>query len=93
MTNTNTFNFFNQEIYKVGGKNTSLGEVYNQLNPLGINTPKGFALECKSIKKLREEMGITVVKLLLLFCRSNNIKVGLCDQAPSDIPAFAMFLD
>lgn len=43
--------FFNQigigSIGKVGGKNASLGEMYNQLNPMGINIPNGFALTAK----------------------------------------------
>jgi pyruvate,water dikinase len=33
-----------EDIEKVGGKNASLGEMYNQLSPLGISIPNGFAL-------------------------------------------------
>lgn len=48
MSNYNHILFFNQiditEIGKVGGKNASLGEMYNQLNPLGVAIPNGFAL-------------------------------------------------
>ncbi|WP_299759456.1 phosphoenolpyruvate synthase [uncultured Pontibacter sp.] len=32
-----------QDLSKVGGKNASLGEMYNQLNPEGINVPDGYA--------------------------------------------------
>ncbi len=32
-----------QDIGKVGGKNASLGEMYNQLNPAGILVPNGYA--------------------------------------------------
>ena len=48
MSNYNHILFFNQiditEIGKVGGKNASLGEMYNLLNPLGVAIPNGFAL-------------------------------------------------
>jgi pyruvate,water dikinase len=30
----------------------------------------GFALECRAIKKVREEMGLTNVKLMIPFCRT-----------------------
>ncbi|MBC5991898.1 phosphoenolpyruvate synthase [Pontibacter cellulosilyticus] len=32
-----------QDLSKVGGKNASLGEMYNQLNPEGIKVPDGYA--------------------------------------------------
>ncbi|MEJ8804285.1 phosphoenolpyruvate synthase [Pontibacter sp. H249] len=32
-----------QDLNQVGGKNASLGEMYNQLNPEGIKVPDGFA--------------------------------------------------
>lgn len=45
--------FFNQisieAIDKVGGKNASLGEMYNQLNPIGISIPNGFAITAEEI--------------------------------------------
>ena len=31
------------DVKSVGGKNSSLGEVFNQLSPKGINIPDGFA--------------------------------------------------
>ena len=30
----------------------------------------GFALECKAMKKVRDEMGLTNVKLMIPFCRT-----------------------
>ena len=30
----------------------------------------GFALECRAMKKVREEMGLTNVKLMIPFCRT-----------------------
>jgi len=50
--------FFNQisisDIGKVGGKNASLGEMYNQLNPMGINIPNGFAVTAESYRMFRK---------------------------------------
>ncbi|MFV5695853.1 phosphoenolpyruvate synthase [Flavobacterium sp. LB3P122] len=50
--------FFNQigieAIDKVGGKNASLGEMYNQLNPKGINIPYGFAITAAAYRHFRK---------------------------------------
>jgi len=60
--------FFNQisitDIAKVGGKNASLGEMYNQLNPIGINIPNGFAITAGGYR---------------LFCESNYLEKPLED--------------
>ena len=49
--------FFNEigisDIGKVGGKNASLGEMYCQLNPIGINIPNGFALTAQGYRMFR----------------------------------------
>ncbi|NOT36578.1 MAG: phosphoenolpyruvate synthase [Saprospiraceae bacterium] len=54
--------FFKQisitDIAKVGGKNASLGEMYNQLNPKGIGIPNGFALTADAYRLFREHNGI-----------------------------------
>ncbi|PZX94687.1 phosphoenolpyruvate synthase [Flavobacterium aquariorum] len=48
MSNYSHILFFDQidisAIGKVGGKNASLGEMYNQLSPMGVAIPNGFAL-------------------------------------------------
>lgn len=50
--------FFNQidinSIGEVGGKNASLGEMFNQLNPIGINIPNGFALTADGYRIFRK---------------------------------------
>ena len=50
--------FFNQisidDIAKVGGKNASLGEMYNQLIPKGIGIPNGFALTADAYRLFRK---------------------------------------
>lgn len=43
------------DIAKVGGKNASLGEMYNILNPKGINIPNGFALTAEAYRLFRRE--------------------------------------
>lgn len=54
--------FFNQisinDIAKVGGKNASLGEMYNQLNPKGIGIPNGFALSADAYRFFRKHNNI-----------------------------------
>lgn len=68
MKNPNHVIFFNQigiaDISKVGGKNASLGEMYNQLNPIGIGIPNGFALTADAY---------------CLFCKHNGIEQQLHD--------------
>lgn len=43
------------DIPRVGGKNSSLGEMFNQLNPKGINIPDGFALTAEAYRIFRKE--------------------------------------
>ena len=50
------------DIAKVGGKNASLGEMYNQLTPKGIDVPNGFALLADAYR---------------LFCQHNSIEIKL----------------
>lgn len=58
MKNLKHILFFNQisknDISKVGGKNASIGEMYNQFNPLGINIPNGFAVTADSYRLFRQ---------------------------------------
>lgn len=58
MANSEHILFFNQigidDIGKVGGKNASLGEMFTQLNPIGINIPFGFAVTANGYRLFRE---------------------------------------
>jgi len=51
--------FFNEidlhSISEVGGKNASLGEMYNELNPIGIQIPNGFAITAEGYRLFRKE--------------------------------------
>lgn len=62
MTTTKNILFFNQiaitDIARVGGKNASLGEMYNQLNPLGVRIPNGFALTAEAYRFFREKNNV-----------------------------------
>ncbi|MFV8370611.1 phosphoenolpyruvate synthase [Flavobacterium sp. LB2R40] len=59
MAKFNYILFFNQigieTIAKVGGKNASLGEMYNQLTPIGISIPNGFAVTAEAYRLFRSE--------------------------------------
>jgi pyruvate,water dikinase len=62
-----------EDIEKVGGKNASLGEMYNQLSPLGISIPNGFALTADVYRLFRKENNIeSVLTELLLSLDSKN---------------------
>jgi len=54
----------NSQVALVGGKNASLGEMFNQLSPKGIKIPDGFA---------------TTSEAYWLFLDENNIRVKLTD--------------
>ncbi|MEK7567359.1 MAG: phosphoenolpyruvate synthase, partial [Patescibacteria group bacterium] len=42
----------------VGGKNASLGEMYSNLNPMGINIPNGFCITAYAYRHFLEKAGI-----------------------------------
>jgi pyruvate, water dikinase len=43
------------DVGKVGGKNASLGEMFQQLNPLGIHIPDGFAVTAEAYRFFLKE--------------------------------------
>ena len=47
-----------QDVGRVGGKNASLGEMYQQLNPLGIHIPNGFAVTADAYRFFLRENGL-----------------------------------
>ena len=59
MSNYKYILFFNQidinAIGTVGGKNASLGEMYNHLKPMGVNIPNGFAVSADGYRLFRQE--------------------------------------
>jgi pyruvate,water dikinase len=75
--------FFNQisidDIAKVGGKNASLGEMYNQLNPKGIGIPNGFALTADAFRLFREHNAIEL--------QLNNLLLSLDTKTFSNLTA------
>ncbi|MDD5098779.1 MAG: phosphoenolpyruvate synthase [Candidatus Colwellbacteria bacterium] len=46
------------DVPKVGGKNASLGEMYNALVPKGINIPNGFAITAGAYQYFLKEAGL-----------------------------------
>jgi len=55
-----------KDVDEVGGKNASLGEMYNNLTPLGVNVPNGFAITASAYKHYLESNELTQ-KLQKLF--------------------------
>ncbi len=50
-----------QDVGRVGGKNASLGEMFQQLNPLGINIPNGFAVTADAYRLFLKENNLEKV--------------------------------
>ncbi len=48
----------NSNIQSVGGKNASLGEMYQKLTPLGVKVPFGFALTCNAYSEILSFNGL-----------------------------------
>lgn len=46
------------DLPQVGGKNASLGEMFNQLRPMGVQIPDGFALNADAYRLFRKANGI-----------------------------------
>ena len=44
----------------------------------------GFALECQAMKKVRDEMGLSNVKLMIPFCRT--VEEGKTESVPDPAP-------
>ena len=77
MTHSEHILFFNQislkAINEVGGKNASLGEMYNQLKPMGVNVPNGFALTADAYRTFCHEnqLNTKLEEVLLLLDKKN----------------------
>lgn len=64
-----------EDVPKVGGKNASLGEMYQKLTPLGIRIPDGFAVTSAGFQ---------------LFIEKNQLKQAIQDQLASlDVKEFS----
>jgi pyruvate,water dikinase len=46
------------DVAEVGGKNASLGELYRELSPLGVNVPNGFAVTAAAYRDTLAQAGI-----------------------------------
>jgi pyruvate,water dikinase len=86
MSNYNHILFFNQiditEIGKVGGKNASLGEMYNQLNPLGVAIPNGFALTANGYRLFIKENNLVqpLEELLIQLDKTNYSNLSVIGE-------------
>ena len=43
---------------EVGGKNASLGELYRELTPMGVNVPNGFAITASAYRDTLDAAGV-----------------------------------
>lgn len=64
-------------IGKVGGKNASLGEMYNQLNPIGISIPNGFAVTAEGYRLFRKMNNLEKPLTDLLFSLDTELYSNL----------------
>jgi pyruvate,water dikinase len=62
MSKQNFIKFFNElrikDVPLVGGKNASLGEMYQTLAPKGINVPFGFATTASAYNYFMKKSGL-----------------------------------
>lgn len=64
-----------KDVPKVGGKNASLGEMYQKLHPQGVNVPNGFAITAQAYFYLLKKSGIRKkIKNILSDLDTENIK-------------------
>ena len=56
-----------EALSQVGGKNSSLGEMYNQFNTIGVSIPNGFALTAEAYLLFRKENNLEQPLKDLLF--------------------------
>ena len=47
-----------RDVSKVGGKNASLGELFNSLKPLGVNVLDGFATTADAFRHFLKDNGL-----------------------------------
>ena len=46
------------DVAEVGGKNASLGELYRELTPMGVNVPNGFAITASAYRDTLDAAGV-----------------------------------
>jgi len=49
-----------KDVPTVGGKNASLGHLFNELRPLGMNVLDGFATTAAAYRRLLDEQGLAL---------------------------------
>ncbi len=51
----------NDDVAFVGGKNASLGEMYQRLTPLGLRIPNGFVITARAYREFVNKTGLTAM--------------------------------
>ncbi len=77
----------NEDVALVGGKNASLGEMYQELKPKGIKIPNGFAVTAQAYRYVIESSGILdALKETLTGCDKSNIsELARCGKRARDL--------
>lgn len=60
-----------QDLPRVGGKNASLGQLFNNLKPLGVGVLDGFATTAQAYRRLLDENGLEA-RLRAIFAGLNH---------------------
>ncbi|WP_349293574.1 PEP/pyruvate-binding domain-containing protein [Flavobacterium aquiphilum] len=99
MSKYNHILFFNQiditQIGKVGGKNASLGEMYNQLTPMGVAIPNGFALTANGYRLFIKKNNLVkqLDELLLKLDRINYSNLSVIGEQARNLILSAVIPD
>ena len=74
----------NTDVTLVGGKNASLGEMYQKLTPLGVLVPNGFAITAKAYFYLLRESGVQD-KIKGLLDTIDSVDIGVLNSRSKKI--------
>ena len=77
----------NDDVALVGGKNASLGEMYRELMPEGIQIPNGFAITAQAYRYVIERGGVLdALKQTMRGCDKNKItELARCGKRARDL--------
>ncbi len=77
----------NEDVALVGGKNASLGEMYRELKPKGIQIPNGFAITAQAYRYVIESSGVLeALKETMAGCDKSNIsELARCGKKARDL--------
>lgn len=75
----------NNDIPIVGGKNASLGELYNNLAPLGVNVPNGFCITVEAYQEFVKNIQKELVSILNSYDLQNTDQLAVAGKRLRDL--------